>query len=187
MEFLKRTWAEINLDALKHNIEAIRSAVPPQTGIIAVVKADAYGHGDGYIAGELEQLDTDMAVSLLDKYTRDKKYALSLKYSLAKNIPSDAKRQQILMSIYDTIRQDSGARFEGSNNVYMDIGLIFYRKNDFKNAVLPLKQFTDNYKEKDDRRAEALYYLGKSFINMGDVQRGYNYYNDIFQQVYMQV
>ena len=136
-----------------------------------------------YIIGELEQLDTDMAVSLLDKYTRDKKYALSLKYSLAKNIPSDAKRQQILMSIYDTIRQDTGARFEGSNNVYMDIGLIFYRKNDFKNAVLPLKQFTDNYREKDDRRAEALYYLGKSFINMGDVQRGYNYYNDIISNI----
>lgn len=136
-----------------------------------------------YIIGELEQLDTDMAVSLLDKYTKDKKYALSLKYSLAKNIPSDAKRQQILMSIYDVIRQDANARFDGSNNVYMDIGLIFYRKNDFKNAVVPLKQFTDNYKEKDDRRAEALYYLGKSFINMGDVQRGYNYYNDIISNI----
>ena len=68
MEFLKRTWAEINLDALKHNIEAIRSAVPPQTGIIAVVKADAYGHGDGYIAGELEQLGIHFfAVSNLEE------------------------------------------------------------------------------------------------------------------------
>ncbi len=136
-----------------------------------------------YITGELEQLDVDMAVSLLDKYTRDVKYATSLKYSLAKNIPSDAKRQQILMSIYDTIRRDANSRFEGSNNVYMDIGLIFYRKNDFKNAVLPLKQFIDNYKEKDDRRAEALYYLGKSFINLGDVKRGYNYYNDIISNI----
>lgn len=136
-----------------------------------------------YITGELEQLDTDMAISLLDKYTKDKKYALSLKYSLAKNIPSDAKRQQILMSIYDTIRQDASARFDGSNIVYMDMGLIFYRKNDFKNAVLPLKQFTDSYKEKDDRRAEALYYLGKSFINMGDIERGYNYYNDIISNI----
>ncbi len=136
-----------------------------------------------YIIGELEQLDVDMAVSLLDKYTKDPKYAGTLKYSLAKNIPSDAKRQQILMSIYDTIRRDSAARFEGSNNVYMDIGLIFYRKNDFKNAVMPLKQFIDNYKEKDDRRAEALYYLGKSFINIGDVKRGYNYYNDIINNI----
>lgn len=136
-----------------------------------------------YIIGELEQLDVDMAVSLLDKYTRDIKYATSLKYSLAKNIPSDAKRQQILMSIYDTIKSNTNARFDGSNNVYMDIGLIFYRKNDFQNAVMPLKQFTDNYREKDDRRAEALYYLGKSFINMGDVQRGYKYYNDIVSNI----
>ena len=36
-----------------------------------------------YIIGELEQLDVDMAVSLLDKYTRDIKYATSLKYALA--------------------------------------------------------------------------------------------------------
>lgn len=136
-----------------------------------------------YIIGELEQLDVDMAVSLLDQYTKDLKYATSMKYSLAKNIPSDAKRQQILMSIYDTIRRDANARFDGSNNVYMDIGLVFYRKNDFKNAVMPLKQFVDNYKDKDDRRAEALYYLGKSFINMGDVQRGYNYYNDIVSNI----
>ena len=50
--------------------------------------------------------------------------------------------------------------------------MAFGLKNDFKNAVLPLKQFVDNYREKDDRRAEALYYLGKSFINLGDVQRG---------------
>jgi alanine racemase len=53
MEFLKRTWAEIDLDALHHNIKEIRSVLPQDTGIIGVVKADAYGHGDGYIASEL--------------------------------------------------------------------------------------------------------------------------------------
>ena len=68
MEFLKRTWAEINLDALKSNIEAIRSAIPPQTGIIPVARADAYGHGDGYIAGELEKLGIHFfAVSNLEE------------------------------------------------------------------------------------------------------------------------
>ena len=56
MEFLKRTWAEIDLDALKENLHAIRRALPEKTGIIAVVKADAYGHGDQYIAGELARL-----------------------------------------------------------------------------------------------------------------------------------
>jgi len=40
-----RTWAEINLDALSENIRAIRNLVKKPTKILAVVKADAYGHG----------------------------------------------------------------------------------------------------------------------------------------------
>ncbi len=42
--FLKRTWAEINLDALKHNYEQIKG-INPQAKAMAVIKADAYGHG----------------------------------------------------------------------------------------------------------------------------------------------
>ena len=41
----KRTWAEINLDALTHNIKQIRKITNPNAQIMAVVKADAYGHG----------------------------------------------------------------------------------------------------------------------------------------------
>ena len=42
-----RTWAEIDLDALKYNFDNIRSKLNPETKIMAVVKADAYGHGYG--------------------------------------------------------------------------------------------------------------------------------------------
>jgi len=38
-------WAEINLDSLRHNIEAIREIVPSESMMMAVVKANAYGHG----------------------------------------------------------------------------------------------------------------------------------------------
>jgi alanine racemase len=37
-------WAEIDLDALGHNVGVLRRAVAP-AGVWAVVKADAYGHG----------------------------------------------------------------------------------------------------------------------------------------------
>lgn len=37
-------WAEINLDAVRHNVAAIRSLIG-ERALIAVVKADAYGHG----------------------------------------------------------------------------------------------------------------------------------------------
>ncbi|MGM0646725.1 MAG: alanine racemase, partial [Thermodesulfobacteriota bacterium] len=38
-------WAEIDLDAIGDNVRAIRSAVGAQPHIMAVVKANAYGHG----------------------------------------------------------------------------------------------------------------------------------------------
>ena len=50
-----RCWVEVDLDALRHNIAAIRSRLRPETGLIAVVKADAYGHGLPQIAGVLMQ------------------------------------------------------------------------------------------------------------------------------------
>ena len=39
------TWAEIDLDAIAHNIQSIRQYVGSDTEIIASVKANAYGHG----------------------------------------------------------------------------------------------------------------------------------------------
>ena len=54
--FLKRTWAEINLDALKNNYHVIRNAVRAETEICWVVKADGYGHGAVFVARTLEGL-----------------------------------------------------------------------------------------------------------------------------------
>lgn len=48
------TWAEIDLDALHSNYLKLQQAAP-QSGIIAVIKADAYGHGAGVIAQELQK------------------------------------------------------------------------------------------------------------------------------------
>ncbi len=44
-----RCWAEIDLAALRHNLAAIREHVGPGPWIMAIVKADAYGHGLGGI------------------------------------------------------------------------------------------------------------------------------------------
>ena len=40
-----RTWAEVNLDALQQNVRTLRSLCAAETALMAVVKADAYGHG----------------------------------------------------------------------------------------------------------------------------------------------
>jgi alanine racemase len=54
-----RCWAEINLEAMRSNLETIRSLVPAGVQIIAVVKADAYGHGLLEVARELDR-DVDL-------------------------------------------------------------------------------------------------------------------------------
>ena len=49
-----RIYAKINLDAVSYNMHSIEEKLSGHTGIIAVVKADGYGHGAGEIAKEIE-------------------------------------------------------------------------------------------------------------------------------------
>ena len=48
------TVAEIHLSALRHNVHAIRGLLPEGTGLLAIVKASAYGHGALPVARALE-------------------------------------------------------------------------------------------------------------------------------------
>lgn len=52
---LPRAWAEINLTHFERNIGKIKSVLPAPIRYIAVVKADAYGHGVGHIVERLLQ------------------------------------------------------------------------------------------------------------------------------------
>ena len=65
---LRRTWAEIDLDALTHNYQQARKLIGPGVKYLGVVKADAYGHGAVQVARKLEALGADyLAVSSLDE------------------------------------------------------------------------------------------------------------------------
>ena len=44
-EKIRPAWVEINLAAIRHNLMEIRGLVGPKVDIMAVVKAEAYGHG----------------------------------------------------------------------------------------------------------------------------------------------
>lgn len=49
----KRAWARINLSRLEKNLNTIKKGISPSTEIMAVVKADAYGHGEKEILKKL--------------------------------------------------------------------------------------------------------------------------------------
>jgi alanine racemase len=52
----ERAWIEIDKSAIAHNIRALQSLLGPDTNLLAVVKANAYGHGAVTVATLAEQL-----------------------------------------------------------------------------------------------------------------------------------
>lgn len=55
-----RTWIEIDSQALRHNINVLRGLLKPETSFMAVVKANAYGHG----LEEISQIAADNGVAV---------------------------------------------------------------------------------------------------------------------------
>ncbi|MDD3842131.1 MAG: alanine racemase [Candidatus Izemoplasmatales bacterium] len=68
MDFYRDTFIEINLDAVRHNIENLRHHFYHELEILAVVKADAYGHGAVMVAKELMSIGVNrFAVATIDE------------------------------------------------------------------------------------------------------------------------
>ena len=64
----KRSWAEISLENIRHNYNAIRASLPEGCRFLGVVKADAYGHGAVQVSHLLQDCGADyLAVSCLDE------------------------------------------------------------------------------------------------------------------------
>ncbi|MFT8888294.1 MAG: alanine racemase [Ethanoligenens sp.] len=67
-DFLKRTWAEVDLDKIEKNYRAIRAYVNPRSKIMTVVKADGYGHGASFAAKTFDEAGADwFAVSNIEE------------------------------------------------------------------------------------------------------------------------
>jgi len=65
-----RCWAEIDLAALERNLRLIRASLPPHIRYVAVVKADAYGHGLHQTVARLMHSGADLfAVATLSEAT----------------------------------------------------------------------------------------------------------------------
>ena len=61
-------WVEINLDAIEKNILELKKKVKPESKVLAVVKADAYGHGSSMIAPTLLASGVDwLGVASIDE------------------------------------------------------------------------------------------------------------------------
>jgi alanine racemase len=75
--FHRPTWAEISLDAVGHNISEFRRVLSRDKKIMAVVKANAYGHGAVEVAEEAVRCGIDyLGVAFMDEAIQLRKAGL---------------------------------------------------------------------------------------------------------------
>ena len=103
--FTRRLWAEINMNSIRENYEAIRNAIGEGVKLCCVVKADGYGHGAVEICKLYHELGVDfLAVSNLDEALELRRAEIEepiliLGYTPA-NRCRDLSRQNISQAVY---------------------------------------------------------------------------------------
>lgn len=72
-----RAYIEINLNNLEHNVRTLKKAMPPKCSLMAVVKAQAYGHGAYEISTHLEKIGVRaFAVATIDEGISLRKFGI---------------------------------------------------------------------------------------------------------------
>lgn len=100
------TWAEISLDDIKYNFLQFRQFVNQDTKMMAVVKADGYGHGAVEIAKTAIQMGADyLAVALLDEALKLRESGITdpiliLGYTPSRSV-KEAIKQNITLTVFD--------------------------------------------------------------------------------------
>ena len=88
---LKRSWLEIDLGTLRRNYEIYRSRTAPGMEIMAVVKADAYGHGQTAVAKMLHGCGCrNFAVSNVEEAVRLRRDGVSGQVLILGYTPAEA-------------------------------------------------------------------------------------------------
>lgn len=105
--YYRPTWVEISLDALRHNLRAFRSSLPQDMKLLAVVKADAYGHGALQVAKEcMAEGAAYLAVAFMDEALELRRGGIDapvlvLGYTPAEAVPL-AVKYNITINVYST-------------------------------------------------------------------------------------
>ena len=106
MKIIHETILEVNLDKLANNFNYLKSKLKPDTKIIAVVKAYAYGHGDLSIASYLEKLGAHaLWVADFEEGTRIRKSGIKIPIIIAN--PGTKSTQQIIENNLDVVVYNS--------------------------------------------------------------------------------
>lgn len=101
-----RVYARIDMNNLRYNIETMKSLVKPDMKVLAVIKADAYGHGAVEIAKRIEDLCDYYGVATIDEAIELRKAGIDMPILIIGfTADSDYNRlieYNITQAVYDT-------------------------------------------------------------------------------------
>lgn len=130
MKLLRRTWADINLDNLSHNYNSIRTHVGNSTKFLAVMKADAYGHGAVPMSHQLVELGAEyLAVSNIEEAVQIRRGEVRAPILILGYTPATYAEMMVFMDITQEIHsleyaKELDAQLSGTNyilNVHLKI------------------------------------------------------------------
>ncbi|WP_041086140.1 alanine racemase [Jeotgalibacillus soli] len=104
-QFYRDTWVDIDLDAIQHNVQKVKEQIRDGVSLMAVVKANAYGHGYIQVANAALEAGADhLAVAFLDEALFLRKAGITAPILvLGATRPEDvglASRHQIQLTVY---------------------------------------------------------------------------------------
>ncbi len=107
---LKRTWAEIDLDALEYNYKKIREHIGEGVKFLGVVKADAYGHGAVKVSEKLQKLGANyLAVSSIDEAVELRHNGITMPILILGHTPREQVDRLICFNITQAVTCEAKA------------------------------------------------------------------------------
>ncbi len=110
-EFFRRTWAQINLDAIENNILQIKSLLSAGTLLCATVKADCYGHGYAFTTAQMSKSGADwFSVSNLAEALQLRRVGISEPILILGYTPPDKVGELVYNDISQAVYSSDYAR-----------------------------------------------------------------------------
>ncbi|WP_407673216.1 alanine racemase [Paenibacillus alkalitolerans] len=140
------TRAEVDLDALRHNLGEFRRSLGPDIRLMAVVKANAYGHGAVKVAEEAVDFGVDyLAVAFLDEAIELRSHGIQapvlvLGYTAPEGVRA-AREHGVTLTVFDRhvlrAASESGSRGDPLRiHVKIDTGMGRVGIHDMREACL---------------------------------------------------
>lgn len=101
---IRPVWAEIDLNAIKKNIEIIRSELSPKTAFLAMVKANAYGHGLVQVSKAAVDAKVDrLGVALVEEGIKLRQSGIKVPIQMVSEPPLEAVENVIAYGIIPSV------------------------------------------------------------------------------------